>query len=343
MELLETKVSLHDMHFYAYHGALPLERIVGGRYTISLVMHVGCADAALYEDRLSGTVSYADAYRLVAEVMRTPSDLLEHVAGRILRSLFLHFRRVTEAEVTVCKDNPPMGADCRGAAVTLRARNALSGRKRLLILDFDGTLADTSAGIVRTMRATFAEMGYAQPAEEAIRQTIGLPLRESIVRLARPATDAEADRAADVYRRLFEEIGAQAVTAFPGVEKTLRHLSAQGVGMAVATSRGHESVVALCRSIGIAPYIMHYVANEDVAEKKPAPEAVNKLLALFSARPEEALVVGDTSYDIRMGRAAGCATCGVGYGNHSREALIAAGADGVADTFGEIMRFFGAV
>ncbi len=326
MHITHTRIRLDNIRHYAYHGVLPQERTVGADYSVSLTLQLTGASAAVFGDRIEGTVNYADVYRIVRHEMSRPSALLEHVAGRILQSLFDTFQRIEEAEIEVRKLNPPMEADCDGAAVKLRAsRYAPPARLRLLVLDFDGTLADTAAGIVATMTATFQEMHWPLPPAEAIRATIGLPLEVSIARLADLEPGANLQTAVDLYRRLFETLGTQAVTAFPHVRETLQMAHEKGITVAIATSRGSLSVRALCKQLGLAPYIDDYVAADDVAQKKPAPDAVLLLLQKTGIRPEETLVVGDTSYDIEMGIAAGCATCGVTYGNHDRGRLASAG------------------
>ena len=77
----------------------------------------------------------------------------------------------------------------------------------LYIFDFDGTIADTAVGIVRTMQATFLECGYQEPHPEAIRATIGLPLSRAIALLAHLSEGEALDAATATYRRLFESIG----------------------------------------------------------------------------------------------------------------------------------------
>ena len=207
---------------------------------------------------------------------------------------------------------------------------------RLLILDFDGTLADTAGGIVATMNATFRELGLPEAADSDIRQTIGLPLAQSVGCLSSICDDTELQRAVGTYRRLFETIGVQATSLFPHVRETLRRLHGEGLTMAIATSRGHKSVRSLCEKLGIAPYLSAYVAEEDVAHKKPAPDAVLLLLDRTDTRPEEAWVAGDTTFDIEMGHGAGCAACGVTYGNHPRARLEAAGADRLINDFAQL-------
>ena len=78
------------------------------------------------------------------------------------------------------------------------------------------------------------------------------------------------------------------------------------------------------------------VGAEDVTLAKPHAEPVSKTLAHFSLEPAYAVVVGDTHFDILMGRNAGCTTIGVTYGNGSRQSLMQAGADAIADHFEQI-------
>lgn len=122
MQILSTKIQLDDLRFYAFHGVLPQETVVGGDYRVSLTLTLNTMQAALEHDCLEGTLDYSKVYALVAEQMQQPSALLEHVAGRILTALFDRFPQVQGAEVKVTKVNPPMGADCRGASVLLEAR-----------------------------------------------------------------------------------------------------------------------------------------------------------------------------------------------------------------------------
>ena len=121
MQIQNTEITLDRIRCYAYHGVMEQERIVGGEYLVSLRLTLGDATAAIENDRLSGTVNYAEVYELVQREMAQPSALLEHVAGRILHALFDEFPLIMGAQVEVRKKNPPMGADCAGAAVVIKA------------------------------------------------------------------------------------------------------------------------------------------------------------------------------------------------------------------------------
>ena len=118
------EISLKDLHFYAYHGVLPQERVVGGRFTMQIHLMVQPSLEAILQDNLEGTVSYAEVYALAKEVMAHPSQLLEHVAARMLQTIMAHFPQVVRATVEVQKDNPPMGAALRGCSVRLSVSRA---------------------------------------------------------------------------------------------------------------------------------------------------------------------------------------------------------------------------
>lgn len=319
-------ISLPSMPFRAHHGVLPAEREIGGDFLVSLRLHLSDrrAHRALWEDDLSATANYATAYELVREEMAKPSQLIEHVAARIARALLRGLPAVSRAEVEVKKLCPPIaGYHGAGASVSF----ALD--RRLVIWDFDGTLANTRAGIVRTMQATFSRLALPVPTEEAIAQTIGLPLSESIARLRENMSEEEVARAVSIYQELFEEVGNVAVTAFPGICEALRSQHAEGFFTAIATSRGRASTEQLCTRLGLSPYIDFLVACDDVAAHKPAPDPVFALCRMAGVKPADSIVIGDTTYDIHMALAAGARALGVAWGNHSPQMLQEAGANRV--------------
>ena len=205
--------------------------------------------------------------------------------------------------------------------------------KKIVILDFDGTLADTRPVIVDTFRRTLAAMHLPPHDEAEIAATIGLPLVEAFPVLE-PMDEARAAACVECYRRIFDEVNAElGVRLFPHVAQTLRLLHANGLTLTLATSRGHESAADFIRSYRLDDIVTFIVAAEDVAHAKPHAEPVVKTLAHFGCRPDEAVVVGDTSFDILMGRNAGAMTVGVTYGNGSRASLAEAGADVLIDDF----------
>lgn len=207
---------------------------------------------------------------------------------------------------------------------------------RIMILDFDGTLGDTAGVIVKTMQATIKELGLPSRSDEQCAAMIGLRLIE-IPPVLFPECELDGEYYANTYRRLFHDFNTDgAVELYPDVLETLVELKKRGIILTIASSRSKASLIEYVRTLGLEGVISFVLGADDVKDGKPAPEAVNRTLEKFGFLPEEALVVGDTTFDIQMGKAAGTRTCGVTYGNGSRESL--ADADRLIDNFRELLR-----
>lgn len=208
---------------------------------------------------------------------------------------------------------------------------------RSIIFDFDGTLADTNAGIVGTFQETFRRLGMEVPSAERISSTIGLTLKDGFKAALEGLTEEEADRAVELYRSIFFEIAIPCTVAFPQVRETLAALKERGYTLAIATSRSFHSLGKLCDSIGVTEFFEGFYGAESVERHKPAPDLVNLILKDFSLRPEEALVVGDAHYDLLMGQGAGCRVCGVTWGNQARAQLESVHPDFLIDSMPELL------
>lgn len=107
MEIKETKIRLERVVAYARHGVMPHETLVGNEFYITLEV-VFDATQAMKDDQLSGTINYADLYTLIQDEMKTPSELIEHVAGRILSRLETEYPMIMEALIEIEKNSPPI-------------------------------------------------------------------------------------------------------------------------------------------------------------------------------------------------------------------------------------------
>ena len=110
----------------------------------------------------------------------------------------------------------------------------------------------------------------------------------------------------------------------------------RGFTLTIASSRSHASLVELTRELGIANSISYLIGADDVEKAKPNAEPVLNTLAAMKFEASETLVVGDMAVDIQMGVNAGAKTCGVTWGNGSREELQQAGADVIIDRIEEL-------
>ena len=202
----------------------------------------------------------------------------------------------------------------------------------LIILDFDGTLGDTRANIVLTMRQTLQRLGYPVAEEGEIASTIGLPLEEGFRQLLPELPEDKALECALTYRDIFEVNRKKLVPKlFPGVKETLFRLREKGYVLTVASSRSSLSLNGFLGDMGIAGYVSYVLGADSVKMAKPHPEPVLRTMEDLGYTAAETLVVGDMPVDILMGKGAGTLTCGVTYGNSSREDLAASGADFIID------------
>ncbi len=205
------------------------------------------------------------------------------------------------------------------------------------IFDFDGTLMDTQAVILATIQATIKQMGLPERTIDQCRSIIGIRTDEAGHHLY-PDADVNVNDTefARIFRENYERLRAQAAEQlFPGVRESLEQLRAQGIGMAIASSRREGSLREYLRGLGIEDWFQEIVGAESVTHGKPAPDPVLLVLERTGWKAEDTLVVGDADVDILMGRAAGCPTCAVSYGNGTLDALQAAAPDYFADTFAQ--------
>ena len=122
MMLSDGYISLRNVRFHAFHGVLPQERQVGGDFLVTV--RVGYPlERAMETDHVGDTLDYSALYALVEKEMAEASKLLEHVAGRSVKAITVSCPEVTSVDLELTKLNPPMGADCDGAAVEVHLKN----------------------------------------------------------------------------------------------------------------------------------------------------------------------------------------------------------------------------
>lgn len=122
MKIQSSYIFLRNLRFHAFHGMLPQECITGNDYLVNVRIKFPLSDV-FQTDCITDTISYADAYECIRREMEKPSQLLEHVAGRIGKCLIDSHPVIEEVDIEIMKINPPMGADCDGAGVELHLTN----------------------------------------------------------------------------------------------------------------------------------------------------------------------------------------------------------------------------
>lgn len=207
---------------------------------------------------------------------------------------------------------------------------------KTLILDFDGTIADTQQSIVQTMQFVAASLHIEDVDEGLIKSLIGLPLKTTFEK-AFSLNEEEIRVATIKYRKHYNEIAINTISLFEGVQNTLEHFYRKGVHLHIASSKGREALVKILQKQQVYALFSFVGGEEDVTQKKPSPEIVQLILNKYGYQSNECLVVGDTVFDIEMGQRAQVATCGVTYGNNTRETLQKQNPDYLIDRFSDLL------
>ena len=208
---------------------------------------------------------------------------------------------------------------------------------RLIVFDVDGTLVDSQHLILEAMQVAFDFLGETLPPRETALSVVGLSLPEAFTALVGAHGPVEGLAAA--YRDAFGRLRADPAwhePLFPGAADLVADLAGQdGVALGIATGKSRRGVAHL-----VARHqwdrIFATVQTADGHPSKPHPSMLLAALAESGAAPGRAAMVGDTEYDIAMGRAAGMRTVGVTWGYHPSQRLVAAGADVVIRDFAEL-------
>lgn len=187
---------------------------------------------------------------------------------------------------------------------------------RCVIFDWDGTLVDSIEAIVLGFRLVYDEIGRSELSDEQIRATIGLPLVEAFARLT---PDLPPQQLTERYRRYWFDPARPPSPWRDGALFALDWLAQRGVRLAVATGKSRQGLEHEWNVLSARPFFHASRAAEETLPK-PHPEMVHQLLTDLQVEPSQALVVGDSPWDLAMGRAAGTLTLGLtgGAGSHAQ-------------------------
>jgi phosphoglycolate phosphatase len=196
---------------------------------------------------------------------------------------------------------------------------------RLIIFDWDGTLSDSAALIVGAMQTAIAALDLPPRSDRDIRELIGLSLNDGL-KILYPEMETLALRALlDSYRGHWLADGQSEAPLFPGVQSALAQLADAGLPLAVATGKSRRGLDRSLQHHRELAGLMQSTRTADETADKPNPLMLEELLAEFRLRPSEALMVGDTEYDLAMAAAIGMPSVAVTCGVHPPARLQAGG------------------
>lgn len=212
---------------------------------------------------------------------------------------------------------------------------------KLVLFDCDGTLVDSQHVIVAAMGRAFARAELAMPPREAVLGIVGLSLVEAMQRLGEDDPRFPAERLAELYREAFRELRTEpdfSEPMFPGMRGLIDRLAARDdLLLGIATGKSQRGVAAVLAHHGLEGRFVT-IQTADDAPSKPHPAMVLQAMAATGAAPMDTVLIGDTSFDMVMARAAGARAIGVSWGYHAPDLLTQSGAERLATDADELQR-----
>lgn len=200
-----------------------------------------------------------------------------------------------------------------------------AGPYELIVFDWDGTLMNSEGRIVACMQMAAREVGLPVPGPREAGDVIGLGLAEAVRRLFGPIHDSQVDDVVVAYRTHW--LGDEVVQAkmFDGAERVVASLHDAGFLLAVATGKSRTGLDRSLEESKLS-HFFHATRCADETFSKPHPQMLQEILTDLDTAPADALVVGDTEYDVQMANNAGVAAVGISHGVHSSDRLLEQGA-----------------
>lgn len=199
---------------------------------------------------------------------------------------------------------------------------------KLAVFDCDGTLVDSQHHIVAAVVETWRRHDLPPPAAALVRTGIGLPLHQTLSRLAPDGDAALHDSLTDTYKAVYTAMRQQPdhwEPLYPGVVETLDQLAAAGWLLGIATGKAKRGLLAVLDMHEMKDRFV-VLRTADDGPGKPHPFMLTSAMSEIGVEPADTVMIGDTSFDIEMARAAGTLAVGVSWGYHPIEMLQAAGA-----------------
>jgi phosphoglycolate phosphatase len=204
---------------------------------------------------------------------------------------------------------------------------------RLAVFDCDGTLVDGQADVCWAMDRAFTRAGLAAPDNQAVRRIVGLSLPAAVRALDPALAEDRIAAVTEFYRssyRARREEGLLDEPLYDGIAELLRNLHGAGWQLAVATGKSDRGLAACLATHGIADLFVS-LQTADRHPSKPHPAMLEAALFEADAQPHQAVMIGDTSFDMLMARSAGVRGIGVSWGYHAPAELRSSGAITVAE------------
>jgi len=214
---------------------------------------------------------------------------------------------------------------------------------QLVIFDLDGTLIDSRLDLIQSVNAMLRHFHHPELPGEVVASYVGDGAPMLVRRaLGDPKDEKFFKKALEFFLAYYREHKLDHTTVYEGIPEALRTIQGNGGGrkMAVLSNKPVHPSRAIVEALGLAPFFVRVYGGNSFETKKPDPLGVTTLLKETGARPEQTIIVGDSSVDVLTGRNAGIATCGVTYG-FAPHTLCEVPPDAIIENTRELGELFG--
>ena len=191
---------------------------------------------------------------------------------------------------------------------------------KVVIFDWDGTLVDSVEHIADSLHQAATELGYPALEREAYRDISGLGMVEALEKLYPGISREQMNTIREGYGRYFFSKGTTPQNVFDGMAEVVSDIRAGGRGCSVATGKSRKGLEGALVSSGLGPHF-EITRCADETRSKPHPAMLQEILAFYGIKPAEAVMIGDTRYDLEMAQRIGMPSIGVEWGVHKRDVL----------------------
>ena len=205
--------------------------------------------------------------------------------------------------------------------------------KKMILFDLDGTLTDSGEGIINCATLALNHFGLPVPDRETMRQFVGPPLRDTFLKFGVPADKTE--EAITVFRSRYIPIGKYENTPYEGIYQLLERLQGEGYSLCVATSKPESTAVDILTRFDLARYFDR-ICGATMDGSRDEKSQVIAYLLQQTPNTDNAIMVGDTAFDVLGAAAHGIPTIGVSWGYGEVQDMVAAGAKAIAHTMDEL-------
>ncbi|WP_372964553.1 HAD-IA family hydrolase [Marinobacter sp.] len=211
---------------------------------------------------------------------------------------------------------------------------------KVVIFDWDGTLIDSVEHIAESLHQAATELGYPDLERKAYRNIIGLGMVEALQKLYPDLSLDEIARIREGYSGYFFQKVTTPQNVFDGMAEVVADICQSGRGCSVATGKSRRGLAQALTTSGLGHHF-DITRCADETRSKPDPLMLEEILEFYGYQPEDAVMIGDTHYDLDMARRIGMPAIGVEWGAHDREVLQSCDPCAVVNTVGDLRRVLG--